>query len=144
METKSGPSQTREQKEAREDCQLALNDLDAKWLHLYLPLRLEHWGTGWLISSGAYSSQPQVFYFPSKIRQLLDFVLTVVLTITLSINIPLQTSIMLRNASICHTWEFISRAAVATVVLLFKYRVNGVQLVHTSANKAKAERARPE
>ena len=81
----------REQKEAKEDCQLALNDLDAKWRHLYLPLRLEHWGTGWLISSGAYSS----LYFPSKIRQLLDFVLTVVLTITLSINIP-------HNANIHH------------------------------------------
>lgn len=99
--------------------------------------RLANLQWGLLISASS-------LYFPSKIRQLLDFVLTVVLTITLSINIPLQTSIMLRNASICHTWEFISRAAVATVVLLFKYRVNGVQLVHTSVNKAKAERARPE
>ena len=50
--------------------------------------RLANLQWGLLISASS-------LYFPSKIRQLLDFVLTVVLTITLSINIPLQTSIML-------------------------------------------------
>lgn len=70
--------------------------------------RLPNLQWGLLISGSSH-------YFPSKVRQLLDFVLTVVLTVTLSINTT-QTSIVLRNVSICHTWEFISRAAVTIVV----------------------------